>query len=124
VQKKTKSILGVLVVFILGTLCGALGVHIIYKSQIQKYISGDTNIYQKLIVRSLSKKLNLDQTQREKVKQYLGETQAELHHVRKQFRPQMDIILEKNRMRIREVLRAEQLEAFDKLVEKHKARGK
>ena len=122
-MKKAKSIIGVIVIFLLGSFCGALVVHITYKTQINKYISGDTQAYQEIVVRNLSKKLNLDAGQREKIKGFVRDTQLEMQNVRKQFRPQIESILEKSRLRIREILRSEQIEKFDKLIAQYKAKA-
>jgi hypothetical protein len=122
-MKKIKTIIGVIVIFLLGTLCGALGVHITYKTQITKYMSGDANVYQTIIVRHLSKKLNLDAEQREKIRELVKESQTEIYNIRKQIRPQIESALEKSGLRIRGVLRPEQVEKFDKLIAEYKAKA-
>ncbi|MBN1472696.1 MAG: hypothetical protein JW925_13030 [Syntrophaceae bacterium] len=121
-MRKVKSIIGVMVIFLLGTFCGALGVHIAYKTQIAKYMSGDGQIYRTVIVRHLSKKLDLDQEQKNKIRDYIKETQTELHNVRKQVRPQIEIALEKSRLKLRSVLRPEQIERYDKLIDDYRAK--
>jgi hypothetical protein len=47
-MNKAKTIIGVVVIFILGVLCGALGNHIAYKAKIKKYMSGDRAYYHTL----------------------------------------------------------------------------
>ncbi|MBI4764107.1 MAG: hypothetical protein HY787_05820 [Deltaproteobacteria bacterium] len=122
-MKKAKSIIGVIVIFLLGTFSGALGIHIVYKIYLTKYISGEPNIYQKMIVRNLSNKLNLDANQRSQIQIIVQEIQIEMQTVRKQFRPQIESILEKSRLRTREILRPDQIDKFDKLIAQRKIKS-
>jgi hypothetical protein len=121
--KKTKTITGVVLIFTLGVFCGALGDHVAYKTQIKKYMSGNRTFYQGIVVRNLSKKLNLDAVQREKVDGIVKGMLIEVQTIRKQYRPQIETVLERSRLEIKGVLRPDQIEMYDKVIAQHKAKA-
>lgn len=122
-MKNAKFIAGVILIFILGASCGALGVHVAYKIQIAKYMSGDKSAYQTIIVKHLNRKLSLDAGQREKIAGIIEEAQLEMQIIRKESWPKVETVLGKSRLRIKEVLRPDQVEKYNNLIKKHKARS-
>lgn len=119
-KKKIKTISGVVLIFFIGAVCGGVVVHIFYKTEIQKYATGDAGVYQKLILKNLTWRLELDAGQREKVLARLENAHCEIQSVRKQYRPQIQDILEKSRRQIRSELKGEQVEKFDRLVKEYR----
>ncbi|MBN1381647.1 MAG: hypothetical protein JXA41_08230 [Deltaproteobacteria bacterium] len=122
-MKKIKSIIGVVIIFLLGTFCGALGAHIVYKTHVNKYISGDALFYREMIVKSLSRKLDLDKGQSVIIDDLVKEAQIEIHNVRKQYLPQIEKILRNNHLKIKAVLRPEQIDKFDQIISRHRAKS-
>jgi hypothetical protein len=122
-MKKAKAIIGVVVIFAMGILCGALGDQIVHEMKIKKYESGERNYYQDIIMRDLSKKLDLDAVQYEKVNEIVKEMLFEMKMVRRQYRPQNETILEKKRSEIKAVLRPDQIEAYEKVIAHEKAKA-
>ncbi|HDQ04690.1 MAG TPA: hypothetical protein ENN23_09060 [Deltaproteobacteria bacterium] len=122
-MKDAKFIAGVILIFILGASCGALGVHITYKIQVAKYMSGDKSAYQTIIVKHLNRKLSLDAVQREKITDIIEEAQLETQKIREEVWPKVEIVLGTSRLRIKEVLRPDQVEKYNNLIKKHKARS-
>lgn len=121
-MKNGKTILGILLVFILGAAAGALVTHIVYKSRMESLVSGSPGARQEMLVKRLTHKLDLDDRQRDQVRAIVRATEAEIKGVRRQFRPQIEAILEKSQARIREILRPEQQEQFEKIIAKRKTR--
>jgi len=121
-MKKWKIIISVILVFLLGALAGGLVTHKIDQRRIAGIISGEPRAVGELIVQRLSDKLRLDPQQVEKLRVIVSETRDEIRNVRKQFRPQIQEILERSRNRVRAILRPDQLEKYEKIVAERKAR--
>ncbi len=123
-MKNIKAVVGVLLIFILGVTCGTLVTHMIYKARIETIISGGPEMREEHLVKRLSRKLGLDSQQREQIKAILDETQSEMRLVRKQLQPQIEDILEKGQVKIRQILRPEQQEKYEKIITERKERRK
>jgi uncharacterized membrane protein YeaQ/YmgE (transglycosylase-associated protein family) len=121
-MKKWKAIVSVILVFLLGALAGALVTHEIDQHRIAGIIRGEPGAVGKLIVQRLNHKLNLDAAQLEKLRGIVNETGDEIRNVRKQFRPQIEEILERSQNRVRAILRPDQLEKYEKIVAERKMR--
>jgi len=122
-MQKAKTIIGVVVIFAMGALCGALGDHIVYKMKIKKYVSGDRNFYQEIIVKDLNKKLDLDAVQREKVNEIVKNMFIEMQVIRRQSLPQIEAIVEKQRSEVRTLLRPDQMKAYEEVIAYQKAKA-
>lgn len=119
-MKKWKAIVSVILVFLLGSLAGALVTHEIYQHRVEGIIRGEAKSVRELIVQRLQHKLDLDPTQVEQLRIIVKETHAEMKNVRKQFRPQIEEILAHSQNRVRAILRPDQLEKYEKIVEERK----
>ncbi len=119
-MKKWKTIVSVIIVFLLGTLAGALITHEIYQHRIESFIRGEPK--RELIVRRLSHELNLDATQSRELSIIVKDTSAEIKDVRKQIRPQIEEILARSQDRVRAILRPDQLEKYEKILAERKKR--
>jgi len=121
-MKKWKIIVSVILVFLLGALAGALVIHKVDQHRIAGIIRGEPGAVGELIVQRLNHKLHLDPQQVEKLRVIVYETHDEIRNVRKQFRPQIQEILDRSRNRVRAILRPDQLEEYEKIVAERKAR--
>jgi hypothetical protein len=121
-MKYVKSVICVLFIFILGVGSGVLVTHIFYKSRMEQFLRGDPKVREEILLKRLSRKLALDERQRERVRAIVEETREEMKNIRKQFRPQMEAVLAKSRAEMRKILRPEQEEKFEQFVTRHKAR--
>jgi len=119
-MKKWKAIVSVILVFLLGSLAGALVTHEIYQHRIVSIIKGDPNAMRELIVQRLNHKLYLDTNQLYQLRAIVKETHDEMRNVRKQFRPQIEEILARSQNRVRAILRPDQLEKYEKIVAERK----
>jgi hypothetical protein len=119
-MKKWKAIISIIIVFLLGSLAGALITHEIYQHRIESFIRGEPK--SELIVRRLSHQLNLDAAQLSQLRVIVEETYAEIKNVRKQIRPQIEAILVSSQNRVRAILRPDQLEKYEKIIAERKKR--
>ncbi len=120
-MKNVKQILCVLLVFLLGAASGGLAVHIIYKSRMETYLHGDYKAREQVILDRLSRKLDLDGSQRAQLLTIIRQTHNEISSIKKQYRPQMEAVLDKSRQEVRQMLRPDQLAKFDQFIQRRKA---
>ena len=124
-MKRWKSILGVLVVFLLGALAGAAVVHRVDRQGAEGILSGRGGATADLIVRRLSRSLDLDPAQRDQVRTIVTETRREIIEIRKPVQAQVEATIERSRARVRAILRPDQQEKFDRIrSERRKRRGR
>ena len=121
-MKNAKAIIGVLLIFVLGIACGALLMHMSYKSRMDAFVSGKPGMREEILLKRLSQKLDLDEQQRAAVREIIRGTQAEMKEIRKQYRPQMVQTLEKSRAEVRKILRPDQQKKYDQFLAERKAR--
>jgi hypothetical protein len=121
-MKNVKVIVGILFVFSLGVACGALIMHIAYGSRMEAFVSGKPEVREEILLKRLDRRLDLDDRQRDIVRTIIHETATELKSIRNQFRPQMNVVLDKGRAEVRKALRPEQQEKFDKFIAERRAR--
>ncbi len=126
-MKRSRPIFGVVLVFILGILCGSLATHLLYKYRMDSIMSGRGQNREEAIVSRLDRKLHLDDGQEEKVRAIVHETEEEIRALRKQLRPQTEAIIEKAQTRISVLLTPEQRTKYDQMIaarkEKLRKRG-
>jgi len=121
-MKRWKTILSVLMVFVLGAVAGALVTHGIYQQRIERILADEPKSMREFIVQRLSHELHLDAAQVEQLRIIVKDTRAEMRNVRRQFRPQIEEILARSQDKVRAILRPEQLEKYEMIVAKHKKR--
>lgn len=124
-MKGWKAVAGVLLVFFLGALAGGIGVYRFHRRTLDRFLQGGPGPVSEFYVRKLSRDLDLDASQRERVGAIVRRTAEEVRDVRETCRPRVDEILEKGRAEIRAGLRPDQQARFDEIVaERHRRRGK
>ncbi len=117
-----KSVLCILLIFILGAASGGLAMHIVYKSHMETFLRGDRKTREEILLNRLSRRLDLDDRQREQARAIVEKTHGEMDKIRKQYRPQMEAVLENSRAEMRRILRPEQLQKFEAFVAERKAK--
>jgi hypothetical protein len=117
-MKKWKAIISIIVVFLLGSLAGALITHEVCQHRIENFIRGEPK--GELIARRLSHELDLDPGQSEHLLVIVNETNVEIKNARKQIRPRIEEILENARNRVRAILRPDQLAKYEKIIAERK----
>lgn len=121
---KLKIISGVVLIFILGAISGALGTYIFYETRVEPYKKGGHERRHEVIMKRLSRQLDLDREQYDQVGAVMQEISSEIRLVRAQYRPQIETILEQGQEKIRKILRPEQREKYEKIIAKYKGRSK
>ncbi len=121
-MKKSRAIIGVVLVFVLGVVCGVLAAHMAYMHRIEAFISGRPQAKEEIIVKRLARKLDLDDRQLEQVRGIVHKTQEEIRALRKQLRPQTEAIIAEAQGKINALLTAEQQRKFAQMITEHKER--
>jgi hypothetical protein len=122
-MKNYKAIIGVLLVFILGVICGAVVTHVVHRSQMETFVGRGPEAREEMLVKRLTRQLDLDSRQLEQIRPIVHETHANILNIRQQSRPQVEALLDESQRRISEILRPEQQERFAKIIADRKARG-
>jgi hypothetical protein len=119
-MKNWKAIVGVIAIFILGGLAGSITTIGLVRHRL---VHGHgSQMLENLIVRRLSWDLRLDRAQREQLRVIVKEGHDEMKGIRKQIQPQVEELLTRSEVKVRAMLRPDQVEKFDKLVAERKAR--
>ena len=114
-MKRWKPILGVLLVFLLGAVAGAVIEHHVDRHRVEAYLSGRGGAPVDLIVRRLSRALDLDAAQRDQVRAIVTETHREIVEIRKPVRERVEAAIDNSRTRVRAILRPDQQATFDRI---------
>jgi Spy/CpxP family protein refolding chaperone len=122
-MKNIRPIYCILLVFLLGTLCGVLGTHLVYKCRMDSIIGERGQQREERLVNRLDRKLDLDARQRERVRAIVRETQQEVRQVRRQFRPQMEAVIGKAQVKISALLTAEQRKKYEQMIAERKEKS-
>ena len=121
-MNNAKSILAVMLVFILGAVSGALVTHIIHQARFESFTSGGRPAREDMLVKRLTDKLSLNGQQQEKVKTIVHETQLAMQQIRRQSRPQIEAVLTESQQRISVLLTPDQRDKFEKIIAERKLR--
>ena len=119
-MKKCRPIIGVVLVFFLGILCGSLATYLLYNFRFESILSSRAQAREEAIVSRLDSKLDLNDRQEEQVRAIVHETQEEIQSVRSQIRPQTEAVIEKAQVKIRAILTSEQVKKYDQMIAAHK----
>ena len=121
-MKSGKAIWGVVLVFVLGILCGILTTHLTYNYRFESILSGRAQTREEAIVKRLDRKLDLDKRQAEQVSAIIHETHDQIKALRNQLRPQTEAIIEKAQVKIRSILTPVQREKYEQMIAERKER--
>jgi uncharacterized protein YneF (UPF0154 family) len=117
-MKNWKAILGVLLVFLLGMMAGGLLAAKLIQHRAQKVARGGPAAVEEVVVRRLGFRLGLDAAQREQVRQIIRQSQLEMRPVRQQG----EEVAGRAAGKVREILRPDQREKFDRLLAERRRR--
>jgi hypothetical protein len=119
VKQRSGPIVGVylLVVFLSGAVVGVLG-HRLYSA---KTVTATTESrrhesFRKRYLEDMETRLKLDADQKTKLIQILDEFKGRFDATRRKVDPEMKVILEEQRARIRQMLRPEQQTEYEKMI--------
>lgn len=119
-MKKRWPIFGIVLIFLLGILCGSLATHLLCNCRMGSIISGRGETREEVLVNRLERKLKLDDRQVVQVRSIVHETHEGIMALRRQLRPQTEAAIEKAQSRINTILTPEQREKFAQMIAEHK----
>lgn len=123
-MKNFKAIAGVLLVFLLGAVCGGVVSHLLQRSKMEALLERGPMAREEHLVRRLTQRLDLDAGQLERIRPIIRETHESIRQVRGQCRPQVEALLDESQRRISVLLRPDQQERFRQLIEERKRDGR
>ena len=115
-MRHVKRILGVLLIFIFGIVVGGAGASAGFAEKIREVLSGGPEAVMKEVVKRLDKELKLDPEQKRQLLRIADETHIRLRQSRAKIQPEVDRALAEAEGKVRAILYANQIEKFDKLV--------
>jgi hypothetical protein len=119
--------LGLLALFVTGICVGALGTWIFAEQRVIESFTHEEPPFHRAIMRKLTRALDLDQAQRERVGKIVCSTQGELRALRERIRPERDEIIKRSREAIIVELSPEQQtklqEIYRRMEERRGRRG-
>jgi len=121
-MKSSRAILGVVLVFVLGIVCGILATHLMYNYRFESILSGRAQTREEAIVKRLDRKLDLDKRQEEQIRAIVHETHEQTKALRNQLRPQTEAIIEKAQAKISMILTPVQREKYEQMIAQRKER--
>jgi hypothetical protein len=121
-MKKWKAIIGVVLVFVLGAVAGAIVSHRVCQHRMETIVSGGPKAMREFIFKRMDRELRLDAGQRAQLQAIFQETHEQIKAVRGKTQPQVDEIINRADDRVRAILRPDQRDKFEKFVEERKAR--
>lgn len=121
-MKNSRAIFGVVLVFVLGILCGILATHLMYNYRIESILSGRAQTREESIVSRLDRKLDLDERQEGQIRTIIHDTHEEIKALRNQLRPQTETIIEKAQAKISIILTPEQRKKYERMIAERKER--
>lgn len=114
-MKKTKIIVGIMLLFFSGVITGFMGHRLHMKHMMDRFHKGNPKERVDFIVRKLSQELDLEQTQKEKVKQILTRADLKITKLTDSFHPRITEVMEESMALIKKELNENQLKKFEKI---------
>ena len=122
-MKKWKLIAGVALVFVLGVLVGSMGTRFYHRDWSGRFFQ-EPSARKALILKRLTKELNLTEAQQKEFRPIVEETEKKLEAFGLERRSAVKPILDESFSRMKEKLDPEQQKKLDELRAKHEARLK
>jgi|WetSurMetagenome_2_1015567.scaffolds.fasta_scaffold155407_3 hypothetical protein len=121
-MNKLKLIIGVILVFAVGTLAGVICTGFYFKGQLKQFIAEGPPMEMRIrrLLDDFSKDLDLSETQKTQIEKILRDAQESLFEFRRKTFPQIEALNEKTLELIREKLDEKQREKFNTFYNKMK----
>jgi hypothetical protein len=114
-----KGIWGVVLLFVMGVFVGGAGTFYFEKHQLERAFRGPKE-FSFFLVERISRKLDLDQAQREKLVEIVRRSRRELHAIRLQAAPQAEKVFLESEKDIQAILNEKQRMKFNRMIERRK----
>lgn len=117
-MNKYKLIAGVLLIFFLGVITGALGTGAFFKQRIKRFAKGGPPAA--MILKRISGRLDLTESQQLEIEKIVTETGKKLRNLRQQHYPRFNKLMEEGIALMKEKLTDEQKDKLDDIYERIK----
>jgi hypothetical protein len=117
-----KPVFGLILVFVLGVASGSLTTYVVARAHFETFSGGGPHMKEEVLLKRLTRRLDLNGQQQERIKSIIHETRGEILQIRQKARPEIEALLTDSQLRISALLSPHQQEIFKKMVEEHKAR--
>lgn len=117
-------ILGVLLIFVFGVIIGAAGKNAAIAKKAKEVMMGGPESVMEVVVKRLDSDLKLDAEQRRKLQTIVDDAHIKLRQSRARVQPEIDAALSEAEERVRAMLYPNQVEKFDKLVNRSREQWK
>ncbi len=121
---KLKVFVGVLLVFVIGTLAGSFGTKAYLKYRVSHFVERGQEAQAELFLGRLTSDLNLTEPQQTKIGEILRDSHQRLSQISRRCRPEIRGITKHCFEMIREILSDDQRQKFDRFQERFNQRGK
>lgn len=123
-SNKLKVSVGILLVFILGTLAGSFGTQAYLKYRVYHFVQRGHEARAERFLGRLSHELDLTETQQIEIGKILRDSHRELARISQRCQPEIRAIIEHDFGMIREILTDDQRERFDQFQRRFHQRGR
>ena len=122
-MSRWKVWLALAAIFLSGIAIGALGTRQVIKHYITQVASGEKGAIEQVVMKRFRLELGLSDQQAAALRPILADTVRGIHQVRLSMRPQVEAILERSAVRMKQHLSPSQAQDLDGLLAQFKAYG-
>ncbi|MBT3312219.1 MAG: hypothetical protein HN737_05775 [Desulfobacterales bacterium] len=122
-MNRLKIVTGVILVFILGAVTGAVTTKVYVKYKFGQFIKAGPPPVKGVIMRRLSR-LDLTEEQHEEIEKIVADMQVKFIDFREKHQPELSVVFDQAFEQIRDILNAEQRKKFEKIKERLVRPGK
>ena len=116
-MNKLKITIGIVLIFVLGLLIGALGSGMYFKNRIDHFRDADRMGRKEILIKRLTERLDLTAKQQDEIAIILDEMRGLHDALREKHRPEIEQIRIQSNERIKAILNDDQKKQFDEMIE-------
>jgi len=120
--KKWKLFIGLMILFLSGVLCGAVGAGLYAKHAFSEIMAGRQSTARHMIMKKLTRDLNLTTAQQVGIEKIIEGVQADLLVIRKKYQPEVETVISRGIGAMKGELQPEQQRKLDAVYEQAKRR--
>ena len=119
-MNKLKLVAGVILIFLVGALTGALGTGIYFKNRMERFSAGGPppRLRKVLVMKRLSKELDLTEQQRHAFEKIVEESEVKILALRRQYLPEIKAIMDRSFELMKDKLNSKQQKRLEELKER------
>ena len=117
-KMKLKVIAGILVVFLLGTIIGALGTGVFVMRKMRQFAKEGPTLQKEWFMKRLTRRLDLTEAQQPEVANILDQTEEEINEFMQKSFSEFTEIMQRRNVQLKEILTPEQQKKLDEMFER------